>query len=307
MVPQRDADLWFLDGNLIVQSELLSFRIYGGLLANESPIFKDMLSIPQPANEAKIDGCPVVYLHDDPRDLKCFLRALFDYRFFPPYPAPTDFDTIAGVTRLSKKYEVDGLLRRALVHLASGFPMSVDEYSNPDASWPIIGNLRVLTFARELSIDWILPVAFYRACAGNTIKDILHGERHRGVLYRLAHEDRLLCLEQSQALRGAAAASVCDFLWNPTTIEGCKDPDGCIKNRTLFRRHVEDWRWNKDILPLRLWEEDDWDTLEVCKYCLTAMRVTRRGALLAFWDGLPKRFGIAPWPVLIKTKTETLQ
>ncbi|KAJ6511253.1 hypothetical protein DFH09DRAFT_1198374 [Mycena vulgaris] len=40
-----------------------------------------------------VDGCPVVHLSDHARDLKVFLQALFDYRFFLPAPTRTDFDT----------------------------------------------------------------------------------------------------------------------------------------------------------------------------------------------------------------------
>jgi hypothetical protein len=77
---QRVDELWFADGTLIVQAGKSLFRVYGGILARESPIFHDMLAIPQPNDAETMDGCNVVRLTDDAWDLKCFLKAIFDYK-----------------------------------------------------------------------------------------------------------------------------------------------------------------------------------------------------------------------------------
>ncbi|KAJ7088520.1 hypothetical protein B0H15DRAFT_733548, partial [Mycena belliarum] len=100
------------------------FRVYGRLLAWESHIFRDMLPIPQPVEIGPSEGCPVVNMTDNSDDLCYFLKALFDYkstRFFAPHPASTNVDIICGILRLSRKYQVDDLYNRALVHLSSGF------------------------------------------------------------------------------------------------------------------------------------------------------------------------------------------
>ncbi|KAJ7884192.1 hypothetical protein B0H14DRAFT_2339257, partial [Mycena olivaceomarginata] len=55
-----------------------SFRVYGGLLAAHSPVFHDIL-LPH-EDPPTVDGCPVVPLSDAENNLRCFLKALFDYQ-----------------------------------------------------------------------------------------------------------------------------------------------------------------------------------------------------------------------------------
>lgn len=79
--PARAKDLWFDDGNLILKAGDTLFRIYAGLLAARSSVFRDMLSFPPPKEGNPIlDGCPIVFVYDSPNDLAHFLRAVFDSR-----------------------------------------------------------------------------------------------------------------------------------------------------------------------------------------------------------------------------------
>lgn len=77
-VPHRIPELWFEDGNLIVQAGHRVFRVYRGVLAARSPVFHDMLSFPQPSDSELLEGCPVVRLHDDSAEVLIFLKAIFD-------------------------------------------------------------------------------------------------------------------------------------------------------------------------------------------------------------------------------------
>ncbi|KAJ7142755.1 hypothetical protein C8R44DRAFT_761047 [Mycena epipterygia] len=210
----RVDEVWFQDGTLIIEAEGSLFRVYGGLLGAESPVFHDMLDFPQPDGAESIDGCPLVHLSDSAPDVNCFLKALFDYKFFPPLPNATNFDTIVGILRLSKKYQVDQLHKRALAHLSSGFPMSAGDYPG-SASWILrkSDNTRVILLARELSIDWVLPVAFYGLCTA-AIDPLLNGVYIDGVRMKLSPKDKLICLEQYVLLRGSASSDITDFLWH---------------------------------------------------------------------------------------------
>lgn len=72
---------WFEDGNLIIEVETSRFKVYGGLLALHSAIFKDMLAMPRPAiHDASdyVDGCPIVRLEDHVDDWGFVLAALFE-------------------------------------------------------------------------------------------------------------------------------------------------------------------------------------------------------------------------------------
>ena len=79
--------LFFPDGNIILQAETTIFRLYKGLLASKSTVFKDMFAFPQPNNEGRTFlGCPVVEIYDNAEEATYFLRALTDSRCSESHP-----------------------------------------------------------------------------------------------------------------------------------------------------------------------------------------------------------------------------
>jgi hypothetical protein len=76
--PSKPVDVWFDDGNLIIQSGEKTFRVYRGILSSASSIFRDMLSLAVTDEEQAIDGCPVVHVSDPTADISFFLRSLHD-------------------------------------------------------------------------------------------------------------------------------------------------------------------------------------------------------------------------------------
>ena len=81
--PQRDhlrlkhyEDFWFEDGNVVLVAQDVAFRIYLGLLAAQSTVFADMLSVSRPGADETYEGCPVVRLTDSPHDFAHLLSVL---------------------------------------------------------------------------------------------------------------------------------------------------------------------------------------------------------------------------------------
>ncbi|KAJ7500545.1 hypothetical protein B0H11DRAFT_1714450, partial [Mycena galericulata] len=208
---ERVDSLWFSDGNIVIRAHNVLFRVFRGILAAHSPVFRDMLAFPQPDDADTIEGCPVLHLDDSAADTMYFLKALFDYEFFAPYPAKTDFDAIHGVLRLGTKYRVEPLRRRALEHLSSAHPTSLAAWdalcasSTPSASSlpnpstsPFGGpsfdfehlELPIITLARFARADWVLPAAFFRAIAALSSAEILDGIDYTGVHVELERGDK---------------------------------------------------------------------------------------------------------------------
>lgn len=73
---QHCPDVWYLDGSAILLAENTLFRVYSGLLAQYSTVFRDMFQIPQPDLQEQYDGLPLIELYDSAVDLRRFLIAM---------------------------------------------------------------------------------------------------------------------------------------------------------------------------------------------------------------------------------------
>lgn len=82
VTPVRSGDIWYEDGNIVLQAEHTQYKVYRGILAKSSPVFEDMFSFPQPpASEVEmVDGCFVVHLSDSAEEVRYILQALFERR-----------------------------------------------------------------------------------------------------------------------------------------------------------------------------------------------------------------------------------
>lgn len=81
---KRDEEFWYEDGSIILVARDVEFRVFKGILAEHSPVFRDMFSLPQPQGDASSSTgtsrdvehpCPIVHLSDSPEDLRHVLRA----------------------------------------------------------------------------------------------------------------------------------------------------------------------------------------------------------------------------------------
>ena len=73
---KHDEEFWLEDGNIVLVSRNVAFRIYRGLLAAQSSIFADMFAAASSRADETYEGCPVIQLSESPQDLRRFLRVL---------------------------------------------------------------------------------------------------------------------------------------------------------------------------------------------------------------------------------------
>ena len=77
----RSVDIWFKDGNVVLVAQGVAFKVFGGILAQSSPVFADMFEFPQPAATAEtMEGCSIVHMPDSAEDLRYLLVAITDPR-----------------------------------------------------------------------------------------------------------------------------------------------------------------------------------------------------------------------------------
>ena len=72
---KRDDEFWFDDGNLIIVAHDVEFRVYRGPLVRHSPVFREMLSLPQPPADANEHSqLPVVHIPEHPASFRHLLK-----------------------------------------------------------------------------------------------------------------------------------------------------------------------------------------------------------------------------------------
>ena len=78
-LPKKDGEFWFDDGSIVLVASSIAFKVYKGPLVDHSPIFRDMLSLPQPAAPplpSSNVSPPIIRLPDSAVDLRHLLRVL---------------------------------------------------------------------------------------------------------------------------------------------------------------------------------------------------------------------------------------
>lgn len=215
-----------------------------------------------------------------------------------PPPAPTSVEAIASILRLAHKYDVQPLRQRALSHLATAYPTTLQAWDNRSETrtFPSIiafdDEFRLLQAALKTDARWAMPALFY-SCGAYSMQEILDSKMWIGA--------GDLLLEKNQCLLGyvdqfAATLRVLRFLVQPTT-DACVTPLRCYPNRLTWFDMVDTWRAS---IPLEIWDEGDWKRFakDVCQVCLEQLKSTHRSARVAIWKTLPRTYGLPPWEIL---------
>ncbi|KAF7341710.1 hypothetical protein MSAN_02069400 [Mycena sanguinolenta] len=295
----RVQDLWFPGTDLVIQAGNRLFRISGGILAARSTVFQDMLSIPQPDTQPSIDGCLVVVLHDAPADVEYFLKAVFDSGFFERPPAPAKFDVVAGVLRLSTKYDVEYLRMRALLHLSAALPRSLAEYNSirpvtdPRPFHPEKNpQFPLLILVHELGLTWALPMALYFASAF-AVQHIMDGVAFNGHNIQLPQPVQRTLLIGRTALAFAQIHNMLQCL-RDLPCQECVVRGHCQSGAKAFHELMAG---SRSIYPLTLMHPGIWDAFNplLCTSCFATAQADYQTARQKLWDELPAMFELGSW------------
>jgi hypothetical protein len=69
------SEIWFNDGNIVLQAETTQFKTYKGTLSSHSTVLKDLF---ENMETKGVDGCPLLLLDDNALDVDIILPALTD-------------------------------------------------------------------------------------------------------------------------------------------------------------------------------------------------------------------------------------
>ncbi|TFK88107.1 hypothetical protein K466DRAFT_521356 [Polyporus arcularius HHB13444] len=320
----RDGEFWYEDGSIILVARTVQFRVYKGVLADLSPVFADMFSLPQPTSSlpAAPADCPLVHLDDSPEDLRHILRALFpkkDTAFVQDEPSRRAYHTISAYIRLGHKYQVDTLFNQSLSYLKNCYTTDFEARqawlkTNDGAQVPFewgryydsqVYSIGVVNIARLVQCDTILPTAL-AACCSLEVERLFDGfVREDGTRERLSEADLKLCLAGMRGLTLAVSAVVLKALASPSRRE-CKTKAACRREiqEILCDVAQEDspiyFLTDNPFRDIDRWITSDvsWEEEKACAGCLAEVKKRFRTEQQNMWAALPSILNIIVegWP-----------
>ncbi|KAJ7710425.1 hypothetical protein B0H17DRAFT_1190165 [Mycena rosella] len=305
----RGQDLWFSDGSLVVRAEDTIFRVSGAVLAARSSVFQDMLSFPQPSAGQSpiesIEGMPIVVLYDRAAEVEPFLRAIFDSSSFMPPPSTAPLSDILAVLRLSHKYDIQYLHRRALDHLSMVFPTELSMFL-PSLNYFPEGfqtlktsgeaHLQILRVVHEVNALWLLPAVYSRAST------CLPKRLFVAPSWPELHVDIKNKLHTAHAHHARYVIAIVHCA-GPDA--GCTAPETCsslilsVITALLEQIGDVDMEFNffdvKDLFLPGLWAGFD---APLCAACVAHTAAQVSVGVQKVWDALPANLGLPPWDEL---------
>ncbi|KAI1785127.1 hypothetical protein LXA43DRAFT_900417 [Ganoderma leucocontextum] len=271
---KRDNEFWFEDGTVILVARNVEFRIYKGLLVHHSPVFRDMLSLPQPPDSLEADSppCSVVPLSDSPEDLRYVLRVYMTCSDLSPFtPDNPLFNLISACIRLGHKYQMTKLLDHSVAYLKSWYPADMEAWQK---HWPVLlagfsdfHAIVVVNLARLTGETSILLAAFLHC---HMLEErVLDGfNQVDGSHEDLTLEDLKCCIKAKGEL-AAASLVIYVCMYQASISDKCATRDTCL---TGFREALALLDWYSDIVMkqdpfrpvLRMYETPD---VVLCSHC----------------------------------------
>ncbi|KAM5537262.1 hypothetical protein V8D89_008992 [Ganoderma adspersum] len=301
--PEKDEEFWYDDGTIILVTDNIKFRVYRGPLVKHSPVFRDMLALPQPPASQSTSSafedlslsppCPTVHVTDSPADLRHFLRVFVPEEILEAKEASTpSFNAVSAWIRLGHKYQ----------YLRRFYPSSL---SNPHKCGPIkkdrpadvqrhaaiaIVNLARLTGAKDL-----LPLALLECCKLKA--DIVDGyTREDGTVEYLQPEDTGRCFAAKGVLVAQVIAACLIVLEYAAVDASCRDVEVCqglldttaLEFRTLYTDLVA----IDELLVDQQMETFTVEAAALCSWCRPKVQRAIEKQRREFWDALPGRLNV---------------
>ncbi|KAI0743007.1 hypothetical protein C8Q80DRAFT_948709 [Daedaleopsis nitida] len=307
---RRDDEFWFEDGTVTLVARDVEFRVYKGLLASRSPVFRDMFSLPQPTTSSDIPSTPVsldvprVHLTDSPDTFRELLRILTPDVNSHSAHLPGTFEishpscfTIASCTRLGHKYQMDGVVEHCLRYLRKYFPTSYDEFEELSHFVPPAFDhsdaICVINLARLVGDTSLLPTAVIACCVNFNAEELIDGFLWSDGSREILSRQDLLCLTAKERLARECVERVRYRFWAGLPAERCQQAY-CVNSQphTLLQEAMM-YTMSSVISghPFSAMGRAGF-----CDACTQVVDVRDREVMLRIWQDLPTTTGVGPIP-----------
>ncbi|RPD58544.1 hypothetical protein L227DRAFT_654629 [Lentinus tigrinus ALCF2SS1-6] len=231
---KRDEEYWLEDGTVILVARDVEFRVYSGILASNSTVFRDLFA--QQDHPTRItcnifcartylkatSGTSVQFVVDRRVSASC-------YRFLnTKWPS---FHVISTSIRLGRKYKMILLYEESLSYLKKHYTNDFSDWvdSNVETGlpedWAFAEAIGVVNLARLIAEPTLLPTAIMECT--DLGKEIVRGfEREDRSQEYLTPEDLGICFLAKSALSEASIQAVL-LTFQPIVSLDCKTPSTC--------------------------------------------------------------------------------
>ncbi|KAJ6466860.1 hypothetical protein C8R45DRAFT_876618 [Mycena sanguinolenta] len=303
------SDIWHDDGSVVLQVESTLFRVHWGVICLHSTFFRDMRDIPQPPDQPKLAGCPVIELHDSAEDVKHLLHALYNTLIFNK--EKLSFPFIAAMVRMGRKYDFKNLLDAAVQRLQEEHAVTVEEHETffhraiTECSYTPHTIVRqpglvfdMLTLARENNLFTLLPSAYFRAIFLRSKVEILDGipSKDGDPPAMLSSLDQRICILGIQKILKAAWDHDGFHRW----MTSAAPSPGCTNNQCRMRKPLISYILVRNTFealgPFLAITGESWPW--ICGQCVRYHMDVMAGMRKKMWEDLPSYFDLPPWDEL---------
>ncbi|KAJ7099933.1 hypothetical protein B0H15DRAFT_818094 [Mycena belliarum] len=292
------SQIWMPYGDIILQAESTLFRVNRDVLAQQSSVFCDMFSIPQPPNEPTVDGCPVVHVSDKAKDWKMLFGVL--YNSFRYYNAALPFNILAPMLRLGRKYDFSAAKDNAVWRIRFEFPGKLEAWSGVSAELTKIGPCQLtdlLCLTYECGVTSSIPALAFCCLREQTLEylltEIQHDDGSRSTLPDHIRLTLAIALERIASFQRATFAWLEDASVIPH--HSCTTQMKCTNQRRTMHHDLTFLGGNELVRCYGLddWN-DDWED-EFCVVCSGAGETAFSKSRKMVWEALPMFFGLPGW------------
>ncbi|KAK7055121.1 BTB domain-containing protein [Favolaschia claudopus] len=300
------SSTWHLDGSVVLQAESTQFRVHWSVLSLNSTFFQELQGLPQPLDEQKVEGCPVVELQDSAIDVQRLLDVLYSPLKFGE--SKLRLSLIGSIIRLGRKYDFKDLLAAAVDRLTYENPQTLGEYEklkkNDSGAYATTKYilykgmlLDVIILAHENGLFTLLPCAYLRLFLYTPLETMIEGIDGPYGRVELSVEQQKICV--------AAKRKIMEVQWRDPDVWswfssgfGAQDctsrTNSCaLKKTLLFRTFVVG-----DVSFIPFGAVPKQLQASMCEACIRRHKEVMAAGRKKMWDELPTFFGLPPWSEL---------
>ncbi|GJE90726.1 hypothetical protein PsYK624_068700 [Phanerochaete sordida] len=296
-------ELWFDDGNVVLQAGNMIFCVHRGLLAQRSSYMKELfetISLTPPQYQVKYKSLPLICINSSAEDARILLSAVYDRNVFES--ALSNNQQTFALLEQSTRYDFKDLRAVVLDALTPYFPTTLDAWSFAKPSVkehrPFSKRGSLIAFANIAlhAAPHFLPAALLKFICCNDISrpsPVWYKGYFRGKVVELSPALKTAILRGRSTLDQIARTKIFSRIWR--TPLACTPGPCAVAKKTASHSLARDSDGIIKPFATTLDLSTGW-----CNVCRRIMEDDWQTSMPHVWYELPWVFGLPEWDELLK-------